>query len=193
MKIITDFDFCNAVKDVNGNILLFKVVRNNQKQYARLFPIYSAIALICKQYADLDAREVISIIIRTYGYLISIETIAQMIVKILNQDHLDAYTEKSIRNLKRLVALLERINVNTNYEKLLESELYTKKYSLDTEDRTIPAIMSKKYIYVPAYGYDGEEKTVSILQEHVIGSKEFILSQDEPDREYRRVLAKSNI
>ncbi len=193
MKIITDFDFCNAVKDVNGNILLFKVVRNNQKRYAHLFPIYSAIALICKQYADLDAREVISIIIRTYGYLISIETIAQMIVKILNQDHLDAYTEKSIRNLKRLVTLLERINVSTNYEKLLESELYTKKYSLDTEDRTIPAIMSKKYIYVPAYGYDGEEKTVSILQEHVIGSKEFILSQDEPDREYRRVLAKSNI
>lgn len=193
MKIVTDFDFCNAVKDVNGNILLFKVVRNNQKQYAHLFPIYSAIALICKQYADLDAREVISIIIRTYGYLISIETIAQMIVKILNLDHLDAYTEKSIRNLEKLVTLLERINVSTNYENLLESELYTKKYSLDTEDRTIPAIMSKKYIYVPAYGYDGEEKTVSILQEHVIGSKEFILSQDEPDREYSRVLAKSNI
>ena len=193
MKIITDFDFCNAIKDVNGNILLFKVVRNNQRHYASLFPIYTAVALIVKQYAHLDAREVISIIISSYGYCLSIDMIAQIVVQILNQDHLDAYTEKSIRNLKRLVALLERINVSTNYEKLLESELYTKKYCFDTEDRTIPAIMSKKYIYVPAYGYDGEEKTVSILQEHVIGSKEFILSQDEPDREYRRVLAKSNI
>ena len=190
MKIITDFDFCNAVKDVNETLLPIKVIRNNQKKYACLLPVYSSIILIIQKFTDLDVRRFIISLINAYGYLLSFDMLGQLIVKLINEQHNDLYTEKAIENLKRLVVLLSEINVSTNYDKLLESELYEKKYCLDTEDRTMPVIMSKKYIYVPAYDCDGEEKTVSILQEHVLGTKVFVLSQDEPDREYRRVLAK---
>ena len=193
MKVITNFDFYNAVKDVNESLLPVKVIRNNQKRYIQLFPVYLSATLIIKQFTDMDAKAIIPTIINAYGYLLSFDTILQIITKLLNQSHRDFYTENGINNLKKLIVLLERINVYTNYEMLLKSELYARKYCFDTENRTIPAVVSKKYLYVPSYGYDGNEKTTSILQEHTIGTKEYILSQDEPDKEYRRVLSKSHI
>ena len=40
--------------------------------------------------------------------------------------------------------------------------------------------MIKKYISLPSYNYNGEITETLILQEHVIGSKEYILSINKP-------------
>ena len=106
---------------------------------------------------------------------------------------MDLYAKNSSLKLKELAIMLGTINVNTNYDMLLESELYYKKSSIDYSNDNLPVLKSEKYIYVPSYGFDGSEKTTSILQEHIIGTKEYTLSVEEPDREYRRVLAKSHI
>ncbi|MBR4230678.1 MAG: hypothetical protein IKR74_00795 [Bacilli bacterium] len=193
MKIITDFDFIDSVKNVNEGLHPLKVIRNNKQRYIHLLPIYTIIALMVQKFSDIDVKEIIAFILRTYGIYISYEMLFDIIIKNFNPDKIDIYAAKAITNLKKLVVMLEEINVSTTYNMLLESELYAKEHSFDTEDRIIPAMVSKKYIYVPSYGYDGSEKTTSILQEHTIGTKVYILSQDEPDKQYRRVLSKSHI
>ena len=82
---------------------------------------------------------------------------------------------------------MDTINVKTNYDMLLESELYEKKYKVEKTD-SLFAIKEEKYIYVPSYGFDGKEKDTSILQEHDIGSGIYALSVGEPEKQYRRVL-----
>ena len=64
MKVITNFDFYNAVKDVNESLLPVKVIRNNQKTYIQLFPVYLSATLIIKQFTDMDAKAIIPTIIK---------------------------------------------------------------------------------------------------------------------------------
>jgi len=42
--------------------------------------------------------------------------------------------------------------------------------------------MEKKYINVPVYDSIGDIKTVSIEQEHIIGSKQYVLSLGSPNQ-----------
>ena len=193
MKLITDFDFIDTVKNAREGLHPLKVMRNNKEQYLQFLPIYTSLALIAQRYSDMDFRGVISYMLRSYGYLLSLEMLFDIIIKNINPNKKDMYAEKAIANLKKLVVMLKDINVTTTYDMLLESELYAKEYAFDCDDRIIPAVEIKKYIYVPSYGYDGREKITSILQEHTIGTKEYILSQDEPDKQLRRVLSKSQI
>ena len=193
MKLLINYDFFDAVRNVNEKTTPLKVFRNEKTKYALLLPVYTSIALIAKQYSDFDTRDIIAIILRAYGYLMSLDTLGEIMAKTLSYSKTDLYAKKASARLNMLALMLDDINVNTNYDMLLSSELYYKTSHIEYGDRRIPTIMSQKYIYVPAYGFDGEEKTVSILQEHIIGTKEYVLSQDEPDREYRRVLAKSHI
>ena len=71
---------------------------------------------------------------------------------------------------------------------LLQSEVYDKRIKIDLNESKIPLLMQEKYVFVPAYGFDGKEKEVSLLQEHEIGSRTYVLSVGEPEKQYRRVL-----
>ena len=77
-----------------------------------------------------------------------------------------------------------------NYNLLCEAYLYDTEYSLNTEGK-VPAIEQKKYIMVPVWEY-GEEKEVSIVQEHILGTKEYTISCGSPRKSFKRVLQKAN-
>ncbi len=193
MKLLINYDFFNAVRNVNEKTNPLKVIRNEKNRYVFVFPFYLSTVLIIGQNQKLDLNDIMIPILRGYGTLLSLDFIFELMAQKLSPSKLDLYGEKASQRLKELAKLLKDINVNTNYDKLLASELYYKTCNIEYNEGKLPDIVSKKYIYVPSYGFDGEEKTTSILQEHIIGTKEYILSQDEPDREYRRVLAKSHI
>ena len=193
MKLLINYDFFEAIRNVNEKTTPLKVFRNEKKKYAILLPIYTSVALIAKQYCDFDTKDIIPAIIRAYGCLMSLDNIGEIMAKTFSHSKTDLYAQKASARLKMLALMLDDINVNTNYDMLLASELYHKKVYLDSSEGNRPILVSQKYIYVPSYGFDGSEKETSILQEHIIGTKEYILSQDEPDRQYKRVLAKSHI
>ena len=83
--------------------------------------------------------------------------------------------------LKRLSNSLKHMNVNTNEELLKDSYKYKTEYEVIHDESLFPKIEQRKYIMVPAYE-NGEEQEVSILQEHIIGSKKYILSRGEPKK-----------
>ncbi len=196
MKLLINYDFFDAIKNVNEPLRPMKIIRNEKKKYSILFPLYLSIILATKQIDTsnlIDTRYIMLYMMRSCGFCMSLDFAVEAIIKKLSDSKTDAYAQKASERLKRLVQMLDTINVNTTYDMLLEAELYYKTTHIETEKGSLPVLKNEKYIYIPAYGFDGQEKTTSILQEHIIGTRAYELSVDEPDREYRRVLAKSHI
>ena len=180
MKIMVNFDLINAILDVNQDFNVMKIVRNNKRQWARFnYPLYIAIDLACSR-GNLSST-LFWLFFQT-NLLILPELIAGHITK-----H-DIYKEKAEDHLKRLVPRLQDINVSASYQQLLRSELYEKRYHFEFNEKKLPELMEEKYILVPCYdpySCDHGEREVSLLQEHVVGSKEYSLSVGSPSKQYR--------
>ena len=99
----------------------------------------------------------------------------------------DPYKDLSSKNLKRLAIELKDLYVNTDYNSLLKSELVTKKYKIQINKENILSVFENKYILVPTYDFNGNVKTTSILQEHEIGTSEYVLSIGSPKKKLKPV------
>lgn len=91
----------------------------------------------------------------------------------------DSKKERAKNELKDLASKLCSIDIYTNDELLLESRGYKTKYKINFNDGTFPKLMKNKYIMVPTKNA-GE---VSLLQEHVIGTRKYDLSVGEPEKQ----------
>lgn len=114
------------------------------------------------------------------GFVIS----KKIVSKICGYD-VDPYREKAYNNLSHLVLQLSDLNVHTTYDLLLESEQYHKTHKIFLNENKLPSLLEKKYILVLTYDYLGEIQSTSILQEHVVSSKIYVLSLGSSTKEYR--------
>ena len=181
MKLLINFDFFEAVRDVNEPLTPMKIIRNNVK-----YKIFGPTAIGVGAIGGMSPETIAKNVALWYGIYMATDLVFDFTYRKKN-DNIDPYATKAIPKLKKLSVTLDEINVKTNYDMLLESELYEKKYKIEKNDRLF-TINEKKYIYVPSYGYDGKEKETSILQDHDIGSGIYTLSVGEPEKQYRRVL-----
>lgn len=94
----------------------------------------------------------------------------------------------SVQQLKVLVSSLRKINVNTDYDLLLKSYNYETKYKIEFNESFIPRLKQEKFIMVPVHEL-GEEKEVSLVQEHIVGSMSYSLSYGSPQKALRYVLS----
>lgn len=173
MNILIDYDFYNAVKDVNQGFTISKIVRNNKEPWVRY---YLPILTLCELafYKDHFLKGMsIGVLIE---FLLSVElNIGMYFFKG------DWYKERADERLKKLVSMLNRINVNTSYDLLKESYCYHKIYNLHINNK-LPQVFESKFIIVPSYNYNGDVVDTSILQEHVVGSHEYVLSVNSTER-----------
>lgn len=100
--------------------------------------------------------------------------------------------EASVFELLYLTRCLSQININTNYDLLLNSYKYETEYEFEFNKSNFPQLVQKKYIMVPAIE-DGEEIEVSVLQEHIIGSKDYVLSKGKPSLQKSLKLVRNSI
>ena len=89
--------------------------------------------------------------------------------------------EKATRELKILVTDLEKINIYTTKELLLDSKKYKTEYELINDENEKKQIKQNKYILVPTKNED----EISVLQEHIVGSEDYSLSIGEPKKVYK--------
>lgn len=89
--------------------------------------------------------------------------------------------ESAKKELNDLSLQLNSQFVKTSVDLLLDSREYHKKHKLILNKKGLPCIMQNKYIMVPTYD-DGDIKETSILQEHEIGSKKYVLSLGSPQK-----------
>lgn len=166
MKLVINYDFFNAILDVNEKFNGFKVIRNNKKFYKLAIPIWLTFDIIYLK----KIIEVLLSLIFQIGFKVVIEYTSYLF------DKIDIYEIQSHNNLRLLANNLQNLNVNTDYNLLLESEYDGREYSIQINENKIPEIIENKYILVPVYDYNGEIKNQSIVQEHVIGTNNYVLS-----------------
>lgn len=90
----------------------------------------------------------------------------------------------AIMDIIMLSLRLESIRVSTDAELLMESTEYHREYKLVLNENKLPQILQSKYIMIPTFD-DGQIKDESIVQEHIIGSKEYVLSKGSPVKQYK--------
>ena len=93
------------------------------------------------------------------------------------------------RDLIVLSLMLTEINVNTTGESLLDSYKYKTEYEVKRNEKNLPILEQRKYIMVPTEDANGE---VSLLQEHIIGTKDYSLSYGSPKKVLKLVPNLSN-
>lgn len=183
MNLMVDFDAYNAIKDVQEKYTVTKVSRNNNRLLCKLTSIATLLSL-----ATFDGDYFIKFAVLTFVIVFSTFSLNMLFYLLYG----DLYKEDSKRNLERLVLLLNTVNVNTSYDLLEESECYYRKYKFKFNKDKILQVLESKYILVPVYGINGDTKKISILQEHVVGSKEYVLSMGSPKKAFVPVLSHSS-
>ena len=188
MKLLINYDFFNAIDDVKQPLGPIKVIRAHKYKYIFNLPMFLAAGSICGN----DVKATLAASVFSYSFILSTDCLMDYFaMKILHSD-VDMYADKASKRLMKLASMLKDINVRTNYDMLLQSELYERKYKVHLNDKKIPLLMEEKYVLVPSYNFSGEETETSILQEHNVGTSDYILSVGEPQKQYRRSLVKMN-
>ena len=188
MKLVINYDFWLAIKNVNEPTGPLKVIRNNKYRYMIYAPLWYTMDRFL---LEDDPKATLGAILCSYGIVLSIDLARIYSEKKNSGSNMDIYAKEASNKLIKLSSQLQEINIKTNYDMLLKSELYDKKYKIELNKDKIPFLKEEKYILVPSYGFDEKEKETSILQEHVLGSSSYILSVGEPDKIYRKVLVKA--
>ncbi len=189
MKLHINYDFFEAVRDVREVFGPITIVRNNK--FTFFFTIPSFAILFSTIWFDSNSffftTALHSSIFLLYDYIDNYK------FKKDNHIEFDEYTYYSAIKLVELARQLEEINVKTKAEFLLDAELYDEKHRLMFNEDKVPVIKHDKYIMIPGYNsFNGNEMDISLLQEHIIGTKDYELSVGEPEKKYRRVLVKNN-
>lgn len=176
MKLVINYDFFRAVCTANEKFVLVNVIRNEKK------PLFYAGVLLSMYLISNDVQTAIGkdalYLSLSYGFLSAISAMFG-----------DLDKNEAIRKLKKLVVQLNDLNLSTDFDLLLQSELYEKKYKFEVNEKILPSLIEKKYVLVPTYDYRGEIQETSIEQEHVVGSKTYVLSIGSPSKKKSARLA----
>lgn len=88
--------------------------------------------------------------------------------------------------LRCLASSLKDINIYTDADSIKNARLYKTQYKLVRDEK--PFLQQNKYIMLPTTGsFNADE--VSLLQEHNVGSKEYVLSMGEPKKRESKVFS----
>ena len=178
MKLIINYDFFNAIRDVREPYGPLTVIRNNNYKYMMSFPLWLTTDVITFN----RGSEILSALMLEYSALI----FKDMVVN--QKRDMDVYADKSIHRLNELASMFEDINVKTNFDLLIKSELYDKRYKLARVNDGKKVLLEEKYILMPSFNYKGHIEDTSILQEHALGSGNYLLSRGMPRKNYQRIL-----
>ncbi len=184
MKVKLKYCFLDRIKDLKENFGPLKIIRNNRLWYTQVnLPLWTTIDLAMNP----SFPAWFFMLCAQYGIVIGAEWIAGLLVK------RDMYRERAKSDLFVTLQCLRGLGVNTDYEFLLDSYAYESKYHFTFNMKKLPILLESKYIMVPSYGFDGDVKETSVLQEHVVGSKNYVLSLESPKREFRPVPIRANL
>ena len=181
MKLVTNFDLIDAVKNSNEQFGPYKIIRNNKKRWAKVnLPIYSII-----DYSIFSFPTATLLLGLQFSLLISGELVIYSI------DKVDRYKEKSDKDLIMLASALENINVVTDVDLIKRLQYDGKKYHIKVNDNKMPELIENKYVIVPTYNYNGDVKSTFLLQEHAVLSDKYVISVESPVK--KLILANSYV
>ena len=122
-------------------------------------------------------------------YAITATTIATLLSLGAEQLLLSLMMKKTTMELAKVKLGLKNINIQTDVELLLDSKVYHREYKLK-KDSPI-GVIRNRFINVPSFNYKGNITTVSVKEEHMLATKDYILSLGEPEAKDTKVFRKA--
>jgi hypothetical protein len=181
MKLVINYDLITRIQDAKDNLGISTALQKNLKKVSPWFGVYTLINVSTGQplHRSIASAGVSATMLFTVWTAMDI-TKNKMIGNI---DKI-----RALNDLRRLSIKLNDLKVKTSAELILESEEYARKYKVKVNEQKLPYILQEKYIMVPTYD-NGDIKETSILQEHIIGSKVYVLSLGSPTKAFKPVFA----
>ena len=181
LKIVINYDMISRINECNGKYKLIRHYKRNK--FLGIVTVISVTKDIVYINCGLgkSVENNLSDILFWLLYYLTLAPLVDVAVEGISPNlGLHTREELAIEDLKDLVKELKNQNINTTYEKILESNVYHRKYKLDMEGA--PGIIRERYISVPTYDYNGYENTTSILEEHKLGSRKYVLTLGSPKK-----------
>lgn len=180
MKILVNYDLLKEIQRAKEPFTIVKEMKNSPSVCITMWAAGTGVGLVYNAPLLEFSLYSLSVAFVTNAFLTGA---AYMLVG-------DYYKKGAFRNLNQLATNFRNLGVDTTYDLLLESENYQKNYRVKLNENCLPCLLENKYILVPSYNNLGEIQNTSILQEHVLGTKDYVLSVDSPSKEHRFVYAK---
>lgn len=172
MKIIINYDLIDKIKEAKTGISLIKSTKRVllKSTFAEMFAIM--LSLFSSNPIDTISKNGL----RYFSFYLALYWLFEVVDIKRNKI-------ETLEEIKRLAIQLSDLNISTSQELLMDSYVYEKEHKIiNKEDSILPKIHQKKYIMVPVYD-DGEIKEISLVQEHIIGSKYYVISYGEPTKQ----------
>lgn len=176
MKLINNFDLEDIIINANGNINYKKVILNELKIPGIAFGLTFSLLVIMEQYQAI------------YNNIIFDSLWGMNNIIFRNLDLKLNKDKRKLQSMKTLLELCNQLNnlyIKTTPSMLAESSLSQIKYKVRLNEKKIPVIQQNKYFLVPTHDSLYNVKDTSILQEHIIGSKEYIISLESPKKSFQ--------
>lgn len=184
MKIVINYDLMDKISEANKGYSLKRCTKRTTSLFATTVAISAMF--------DLASGSDFTKLLEACPFIFTIHS-----------GYTAAYTyafsgltkEMAKSKLNALLPQLHSAFIRTDYESLLKSYKYKTEYELDSDSHFL-AVEQKKYIMIPVEDEYFGNKEMSVLQEHIIGSKEYVLSLSEPEEKkvyslgMRRMLGK---
>lgn len=175
MKIVVNYDFFKRVKLLNNPDSRLTIVKIRTKElFIKDLPILTFLnfTLTYPHISNFIYFTILDYLCFSFFYDLSIKKYNEDIftIKVLN---------KYSKELAKLASMFNKFNIYTSYDLLLETELYHKETNL-IFNNGLPKLVEKKYLNIPTYTITGDIEPVSIEQEHIIGSKQYVLTLGSP-------------
>ena len=178
-EIKINFDLIHVIKEAEGIKKCPKEFSIVTKPFVFLYPTDVFLSSIN------DSLPVNSIITATtIATILSIGVEQLLLFLTLRKTTMELANSK----LNYLVLLLKDINIVTDTDILLNSKVYYSEYNLKKDSPK--GIIRNRYINLPSYNYKGEEVMTSIKEEHILATREYLLSIGEPQKMEEKVYTK---
>ncbi len=174
MKLIINYDLINEIRTANTGI--------NVKRMGMKMGIYLG-AISALNFTAFTLNHEINVVSLANGlfYAVAIFGGSELSTKNFNKQIAE-------RRLESLASSLTKINIYTNTESIRNAHLYKTQYKIVHEDKMF--LQQNKFLMLPTTGtFNADE--VSLQQEHIIGSNEYVLSIGEPKKAQSKVFSKS--
>lgn len=175
MKFPINYDLLEKVNSANGNVNVEKIMLEEVKKLIKLYGFYTAVDIVMRRDGGIGWVKIFLSCAVFFASTVTVKTVFDYKFK-------DKIEKSACLELTKLVVQMgNNLNINTSLELLKQSELIKVEYKIIYQKYDFK-IQQDKYILIPAYDGLGDIKDASILQEHEIGSEQYVLSIGSPKR-----------
>jgi len=176
MKIVVNYDLIERIAEAKANPK-FTLIRKQVKYYGVLFGFYVTFDFYVRNKEFLGALENSALSAILVGIIWNIIPGFSSIKE--TRERTTSEQLEAQRDLRNLISQMADRGVNTDLDLLYEAKEYKTEYKIVEEDEK-KYDLEEKYIMLPTETFTGDIKDISLLQEHIMGSKEYILSLGSP-------------